>query len=354
MNKDDLARRSLKKLQRQPVQKRHKGRLVGIIVLAIALAVVAAVAWFIIGMQAVGGAPDKKEFIVRAGESTETVAKNLSDAGLVRSQPVFWVLVKIMNKRIEAGVYYLSPADNAVQIAFALQNSGVAEDLMIRIDAGETLSELKEHFLNFGFPSDEIDAAFAKTYSSPLLADKPASASLEGYIFPDTYKISRDDDLEVLLEASFDNLYKKLQSDGSLIKINQSGQTIYEVLTLASIVGKEVSDAEEQKNVAGVFYNRLNIGLRLGSDVTFHYAYKAGLCEDNSPLCDSAYNTRIYDGLPPGPIANMEYTAIQAVIYPASHEYFYFVAGDDGTTHYSATEDEHHAKVEQYCTVLCQ
>jgi UPF0755 protein len=187
-----------------------------------------------------------------------------------------------------------------------------------------------------------------------LLSDKPAAASLEGYIFPDTYKINSSDTLDKLLALSFDTLYGKLKNDGSLIKINQGGGSVFETLTLASIIQKEVSSAEEQKRVSQVFHNRLDIGLVLGSDVTFHYAYKQGLCAWNTPDCDSIYNTRIYQGLPPGPIANMEYSAIQAALNPAAHDFYYFVAGDDGTTHYARTEDEHLQNVALFCTVLCQ
>jgi UPF0755 protein len=306
-------------------------------------------------MQPVSSATEKHRFVVEAGQPTEKVAKDLVDAGLIRNEWVFMVISKITNRTIQAGVHYIDPSQNVIQVAFELQRAAnTADEVTIRIGGGKTLAELEQDFLSIGFSEEEVQAAYAKKYDAPLLADKPTNASLEGYIFPDTYKIYVSDGLDKLLNLSFNTLYDKLKNDGSLLQIQQRGESIYETLTLASIVQKEVFNPDDQKMVAGVFKNRLAIGQVLGSDVTFHYAYKQGLCTLNTPACDSIYNTRIYAGLPPSPIANMEYTSIQAVLHPTEHNYYYFVAGDDGTTHYAQTEDEHLQNVSLYCTVLCR
>lgn len=106
--------------------------------------------------------------------------------------------------------------------------------------------------------------------------------------------------------------------------------------------------------VAGVFYNRLAAGMNLGSDVTYKYAYNQGLCGEDSPTCDSEYNTRVNEGLPPGPIATPTLTALLAVANPTNSNYYYFVAGEDGKTYYSETEDQHNQAVAEHCGDLCQ
>jgi UPF0755 protein len=217
-----------------------------------------------------------------------------------------------------------------------------------------TIPEVEDLLLRYDWTQAEIDNALNKKYAHPLLVDKPDKFDLEGYIFPDTYELHNGDSVEVLLEKSFDNLYNKLSTDGSLALIHSQGATIFETLTLASVVAKEAPGIEDQKIIAGVFLNRLNEGMPLGSDVTFQYAYKMGYCSEDSPACDSAWNTRIHPGLPPGPIANVKYDSIQAVLKPIASNYFFFVAGDDGTVYYATTDEEHQQNINNYCTELCQ
>ena len=121
---------------------------------------------------------------------------------------------------------------------------------------------------------------------------------------------------------------------------------------MASIVQKEVSDPSDQRQVAQVFLKRLKEGTVLGSDVTFLYIAKK---EGRSPSVNdpSPYNTRKNGGLPPGPIANFHLSALQAVANPASGDFLYFVAGDDGKTYFSRTEAEHDANVAAHCKKLC-
>jgi len=347
----------LKTLNKQPSIKKKRSlvsKIFGWFGAVVALAVITFVVWFIVAMQPVSDSTEKRAFVVEPGDTLEIVGLNLQKEGLVRNSFVFAVVAKLTNKTVMAGTHYLSPNQSVLQIAFELQKPASASQIRVTILAGQTLAELKNSLMSMGFVADDIDAAFAQTYNSPLLVDKPANATLEGYIFPDTYNLDVDGDVAVLVQMAMDNLYNKLESDGSLDLIKNQNKSIYQTLTLASIVQKEVSSPVEQKNVAGVFANRLQWGMVLGSDVTFHYAYKQGYCKTNTPDCDSIYNTRIYKGLPPGPIANMEYSAIQAVLHPTESEYFFFVAGDDGTTHYAKDENGHYENVRLYCHEFCQ
>ena len=135
-------------------------------------------------------------------------------------------------------------------------------------------------------------------------------------------------------------------------KYKQRGLTLYEGITLASIVQREVNGLDDQKKVAGVFYNRLKQDMMLGSDVTYQYiADKTG--QQRSPSLDSPYNTRRYTGLPPGPIAVPGESALLAVAEPTKSDYLYFLSGDDDKTYFGKTEAEHERNIQQHCQKKC-
>lgn len=310
--------------------------------------------WFTINIQPVDRQNGKfVEVEIPEGASIQQVASLLSTKNLIKSDITFMILSKVKSAKIEAGTHEISPSMSTADIVHRL-NSASSSSFQITILPEMTILDIKELFISYDFTNTEIETAMNKSYSHPLLSSKPAELDLEGYIFPDTYEIQKQDSLEDLLDMTFDNLYQRLSSDGSLALMNSKGMTIHEILSLSSIVGKEAPDEENQKIIAGVLWNRLEIDMPLGCDPTYQYAYKMGYCSENSPSCESAWNTRIHAGLPPGPISNMKYSVIQAVLKPVDSDYYYFVAGDDGTIHYSATEDEHLEKVYLYCTEQCQ
>ena len=320
----------------------------------IVLIVVAISTWFVVNIQPV----DRKnnEFVeveIPDGASIQQVASLLNTKNLIKNNLTFMVLSKVNSAKIEAGAHEISPSMSTADVIERL-NSATDTSFQITILPETTIPDIEELFKSYDFTSTEIKAALSKKYSHPLLSSKPAELDLEGYIFPDTYTLEREDSLEDLLEMTFDNLYKRLSTDGSLSLIKSRDMTIHQALTLSSIVGKEAPAEADQKLVAGVFWNRLNDGIPLGSDVTFKYAYKMGYCQSDSPSCESAWNTRIHAGLPPGPISNMNYSVIQATLQPTISEYYYFVAGDDGTIYYSVTEEEHNENASLYCTEQCQ
>lgn len=309
--------------------------------------------WFVVNMQPPSKDTAQKSFTIVEGETSRTIAKNLRDQNFIKNDFVFLATLKLSGKNLMPGVHSLSSSFGVMRVVHSLQNTA-SDFKTVRVSSGMTLDELRQAFLEIGFADEEITAAFNADYSSPLLADKPQTASLEGYIFPDTYYIATTDRLAVLFEKAFAHLYEKLSADGSLDEIEKQGRTIYETLTLASIVQKEAYLPEDQEMIAGVFENRLNVGMNLGSDPTFNYAYAQGFCNQDTPSCDSVYNTRIHNGLPPSPIANMEYSAIQAVLYPSQHDYYFFFNDDDFVNRYSVTDAEHSWQVEQYCQKRCR
>lgn len=294
-----------------------------------------------------------RQFVVDKGSSSMSVATALQRAGFIRNAIAFCIYVKLYGGNVQAGTHMLSPSFTLAKIAQTLASS-TGTEINIQIPPGLTLDKLKDNFKKYDYTEQDVTAAFSKKYDNPILADLPKDASLEGYLYPDTYRVRAGDKLDVVINKALNQFYKVAKSNGILEGFKKHGLNIHKGITLASIVTKEVKDPSDQKKVAGVFYNRLTQGYSLGSDVTFKYAYAQGLCNTNSPKCDSVYNTRINKGLPPGPIANPSLSALKAVANPDSMTAMYFVAGDDGKTYFSDTLDQHNKAIAAHCTELCK
>ncbi|MEO5499188.1 MAG: endolytic transglycosylase MltG [Candidatus Saccharimonadales bacterium] len=324
-------------------------------VLAVASgALISSLVWYQWALSAPSDDTREVRIVVESGETAASIANNLHDHDLIRSRLAFNIYTYLSGARpkLQAGGYVLAPNQDAREIVDHL-TSGKTDEFNITILPGLTLDELRTQFIRDGFGDEEITEAFEAPYEHPLLATKPADATLEGYIFPETYRMNADQSLRELIERSFDEIYSRLQESKYLEEFARRKLSIHDGLTLASIVQKEVKDPTDQKQVAQVFLTRLGIGMQLGSDVTYMYAAKQ-MGVEGTPSLESPYNTRKYAGLPPGPIANMNPSAIDAVAFPAPGDFLYFVAGDDGKTYFSKTEAEHEANVRAHCTALCQ
>lgn len=327
-------------------------------VLVIFLAITGAFGWYQWAIGAFSSDTVQQDFAVNPGDNISVIGKHLEQQHLIRSAFAFELYVRLHGEtnQLKAGSYRLMPSQSVATMTQLLLK-GDDSVYSVFIPPGLTLKQLadptvKGSFAAQGFSQDEIQQAFKARYVSLLLKDKPAEASLEGYIFPETFQVKRGDSLSSVLERSFDVLYDKLQRDGLMQKFSEKQLSLYQALTLGSIIQKETSVPTTQAKVAQVFLNRLQIGMTLGSDVTFMYAaQQLGV----TPTADlsSPYNTRIHAGLPPGPIATMNYSALEAVANPAPGDYLFFVAGDDGTVYFSHTNEEHEQQVQQYCKKLC-
>ncbi|MHB8871133.1 MAG: endolytic transglycosylase MltG [Candidatus Doudnabacteria bacterium] len=190
----------------------------------------------------------------------------------------------------------------------------------------------------------------------------PKPSSLEGYLFPDTYFIASKPTASSVVKKMMDNLEGKITTQ-MRVDIAKQDRSIYDVLTLASIIEKEVGRntskissvdlqalQEERETVAGIFMNRLRIKMALQSDATIGYITKKNNPQASSSdlLIDSPYNTYKYRGLPPGPISNPSISAIKAAIYYKDTDYLYFLTMKDGTAVYAKTLDEHNANKRKY------
>lgn len=361
--------------QLSPIKPKRKMSLVWRIILivcaVILLGAAAALGWYQWALGPVSASDTRQSFIITSGETPAVIATHLEEARLIRSKFAFELYTKFqgVGDALQAGTYKLAPNQAVAGIVGELVK-GQNATYNVLIPPGLTLKQLadpsvKGSFAAQGFSAEEIEQAFSATYPSALLKDKPADASLEGYIFPETFQARESDSLQSILERSFDTLYERLETDGLVQKFAAQGLTLHQALTLASIVQMEVSNVDDQAQVAQVFLKRLADGMLLGSDVTALY----GAIMDGVVLPDTAaeaaaiavahnspYNTRLHAGLPPGPIANMNFSALNAVANPALGDYLFFVAGDGddaGTTFFSRTYEEHQAAIAAHCHTLC-
>lgn len=329
----------------------------GLVAGFVVAAILGVLAWYSWATSPVSREPSSVRVVVQSGDTAVTIAETLHEHDLIRSRLAFSLYTQLTGTRhkLQAGGYVLS-ADQSVATIVEHMTSGKTDEFDITILPGLTLAELRDRFKQDGFSEQEIDAAYVASYDHPLLASRPEGASLEGYLYPETYRMNADQTLEELFERAFDEMYDSLQEKGYLSEYQKRNLTIHEAITLASIVQKEVTDAVDQKQVAQVFLKRYAEGIQLGSDVTYMYAAKE-TGQAATPSVESPYNTRKYAGLPPGPIANMKLTALEAVALPAPGDYLFFVAGDgadEGKTFYARTEAEHVANIKAHCHVLCQ
>jgi len=322
-----------------------------ILLLLIVLATGGLFTWYKLQLKPVSGQEIATEFVIEPGTGAVTIADNLEAKGLVRSSPAFQFYLKQRGdaNKLRAGTYLLSPSLSAHEVADVLVEGKVAQKL-ITIGPGLHLGKIKAKLIEQGFKEPDVDKALARKDLLPNL--KPANASLEGYLFPESYSMPLDATANDVVEQAVQHFEKSIPNK-LMAKIDESDLTFFEAVTLASIIQGETDSPIEQKKVATVFLNRLDIDMPLGADPTFRFAaFLEGVPESVS--IDSPYNTRLHKGLPPGPISNFKITALEAVVNPDPHDYLYFVTGDDGKFHYSKTFEEHRKNTDKYCIELCK
>ncbi|HRJ91291.1 MAG TPA: endolytic transglycosylase MltG [Candidatus Saccharibacteria bacterium] len=343
----------------EPVtKKRNWLKRLGIAALIAFLAalIVSGAVWFWYKQQLEPVAPGENQLVsitVVPGTDSAGLAKLLKEKDAIKNSAAFEWYVRLhrYGGKLQAGSYRINRGSDVPSIV-ALIVQGRTETFDITFLPGNTLAKHRKALLEAGFTKREVDSALAKQYDHPLLAGKPASKDLEGYIYGETYQFPTDVSVETILTRAFDEMYKVVKSGDLVRKYKAQGLSLYEGITLASIVQREVVGDSDQKLVAGVFYNRLKQDMNLGSDVTYQYiADKTGV--DRDPNLDSPYNTRRYAGLPPGPIASPGKGALIAVGSPTSSDYLFFLSGDDDKTYFGRTAAEHEANIQNHCKKKC-
>jgi len=294
----------------------------------------------------------EQPFTIEPGEGVPSIAIRLEEVGLIRSEAAFraYLIYTGLDTSIQAGDYLLSSALSIVDIARELQDA-TPEQITFVILPGWRMEEIAASLSTSGM-NITPEAFLAVAHSAPPGLDfLPASASTEGFLYPDTYILPRETTAEALVQEFLRNFSLHLTVD---IREGFARQDfdIFQAVTLASIVQREAVVVDEQPHIASVFINRLNAGMKLDTDPSVQYALGYNTLQGTwwtNPLSaadlqfDSPYNTYIYTGLPPGPIANPSLSALRAVAFPAETPYYFFRARCDGSGlhNFAVTFEEH-------------
>ena len=354
--------------------KKPKIRLIlGSVAALLAGALLSFVVWYNLQLRpADASSTDKIVVNIEPGTTPGEIADILFYNGLIRNSFAFTVHVKLngQSASLQAGLHRLSPSQSVPDIALSLQEAET-EGQVVQIVPGAMLmdnsstsedkkQDIRSTFERLGYSRADIERAFTADYgeyNDTLFRGRPQNMGIEGYIYGETYHMPQNASVEQIIRRSFDEFVKKIDEHKLEAKFAKQGLTLYEGITLASIVQKEVScqgsqTCDDQRQVAQVFFKRLEDGISLGADATFVYA-AAQAGRRPTVDFDSPYNTRIHTGLPPGPISSPGLGALLAVADPAEGDYLFFVSGDDGVNYFSRTEAEHLENTRRYCQVNC-
>jgi UPF0755 protein len=293
-----------------------------------------------------------KRVTIASGTAPSAIGDQLEEQGIIRSSTAFGIYTRLSGtqNQLQAGTYRLSPGESTPAIVDHLV-AGKVDTFDITFLPGATLAENRTVLIDAGYPESEVDAALSAEYESPIFAGKPDNADLEGYIYGDTYKFGAGASVQDILLFTFDTYERVIEENDLAARFEAQGLTLFEGITLASIIQRESGGGDEAQ-IAQVFFSRLAIDMVLGSDVTYQYiADKTGVARD--PNLDSPYNTRRYGGLPPGPISAPGLTALLAVAEPAEGDYLYFLSGDDDKTYFARTNEEHEQNIIDHCQQKC-
>lgn len=339
--------------------KKHWPRRVLIIVLTgillIGGATVAVRYTYAQNLEPLGPSQQVRLFTIAEGATVKEIAANLEKQHIIRSAWAFrlYVSSKEAGDNLKAGSYDLAQSQSVAEIVAQLTGGKVATNL-VTILPGQRIDQVRNRLIQDGFSEKEVDDALDPAYytAHSALVDKPKGASLEGYIYPDSYQRTASTTARTMILSSLREMERFLTPELRAAFAKQ-GLSTYQAVILASVVEKEVPKSSDRQQVAQVFLSRLHMGMKLESDATASYgAVLAG--QRPSSKFDSVYNTYSYAGLTPTPISNFTIDSLKAVAYPANTEWLYFVSGDDGTTHFSKTLAGHTDNVKRYCTRACQ
>lgn len=300
-----------------------------------------------------------RRFTVESGETAGSIADRLEREGLIKSARSFRIQARSLglDVRFEAGDYELAPSMRPTEIMGRLQqgrNAGTA----LTIPEGWRLAQIADAIeaKRPGSRSELLQIAAGEPFDLPFLADRPPGASLEGYLFPDTYQIDKDTTPRRLIETMLRVFGQRVGPDLAA-RARARNLNVHQVVTLASIVEREARISTERRLIAAVYLNRLRRDMLLQADPTVQFAlrptnaaladgvyWKTNLTGADLQV-DSPYNTYRRKGLPPGPIASPGLESIQAVLDAGTTDLLYFVARPDGSHLFATTLAEHNANV---------
>ena len=296
---------------------------------------------------------------IALGDSAALIARRLEAGNAIGSRNRFELLASLLGweSRLEPGDYTFEPGLTTFEILRRI-HFGETSPLRVVIPEGLRLEQVTERLAQSNVVGPNafraaLESVSAKTLAGSLAVNRPAGASLEGYLFPSAYTFpldgSAEDVIGQMLSRFNDSLTPQLWE-----QINSSGRSLHEILIIASIIEREVLKDSERTLVSAVIRNRLDAGMLLQMDSTVQYAvgregdwWKRDLTAADLRV-DSPYNTYRSPGLPPTPIASPGLASIEAAANPANVPYMFFVAKGDGTHVFAVTFEEHQANVERY------
>lgn len=293
-----------------------------------------------------------QEVEIAPGSGTRAIGDTLVSSGIVRDAITYRLAVWLSGdaRRLKAGEYRFDRPMTAREVVSKIAK-GEVDLVRITFREGLTIADMAALFEAQGLGTAESFREAAGRVAAITDLD-PAATDLEGYLFPETYAVSRHIDAAKLIDAMVDRFKVVLTPD--LVEAARArGLTVRQFVTLASIVEKETGATSERAMVAAVYANRLKIGMGLQCDPTVIYALqRAGKFDGNlrrdDLAFDSPYNTYRYPGLPPGPIAAPGRGSLEAAARPADVNYLYFVSRNDGTHAFAQTLDEHNRNVQKF------
>lgn len=315
--------------------------------LILILLAVAAAGWLAYSLL-VPLSPGTDLLMLRPGSSTRAIAAELERAGVVRSSRAFLILHYARRRTLKAGEYRFDHADHALAVYDRLARGDVFFR-SVTLPEGFNIFDIAAAIEAAGLGSRQDFLAVAR--DPALVRDlDPQAPSLEGYLFPDTYRLTRTQSVRDIAATMVRRFRQEVQRLGLTADVHR-------VVTLASVIEKETAVAEERPLVSGVYHNRLRAGIALMADPSVVYAALLagrydGVINQSDLQLDSPYNTYRYAGLPPGPIANPGGASLQAAMNPAATDYLYFVSDNQGRHRFARTLEEHARNVAAYRRAL--
>lgn len=304
-----------------------------------------------------GPAPDTPDsaaaFVdIAPGTGSEAIGAQLEQAGVIRSRYAFDLVRLVKSGRLVAGEYRFNHPATVGEIYQRLRRGDVYT-VALTIPEGYNIFDIAQAVAAAGLGDHDAVLAAERNQTALITDLSPHAASLEGFLFPDTYRFTRHSTPAQIVAA----MVRRFRQEETQLDLAGAGRSIADTVTLASLVEKEVAQSEERPLVAGVFLNRLAHNIPLATDPSIIYAallehrYRGTIYRSDLEA-NSAYNTYRHTGLPPGPICNPGIAALRAAISPAHTDYLYFVADAQGHSRFSATLAEHAQQVQQYRRAL--
>jgi len=298
-------------------------------------------------------------FTIESGETAVTIAARLAEAGFISDAELFRLYIRYhgVDAGLEAGDFDLRRNMTMEEITEALQNARM-EEVTVTIPPGWRIEQIAEMLERENVMPADAFLALARqgTFAYAVLSDRPQGSSLEGYLFPETYRLPAQATALDLVERMLKTFEQRFTPEMRQA-IHGRGLTIHDAVILASIVEREGVVAEELPSIADVYLNRIEQGMYLQADPTFQYArgydvasgkWWAPFEVEDVTRVESPYNTFLNAGMPPGPICNPSQAALEAVVNPADTNYLFFYAKGDGTHAFAATYEEHLANQALY------